>query len=84
MKLSNTAYQYDFGHEYYLQLLPNERLTPLQLYLAWDQYPFSVFPNITLQLFSPTSIFNFRFSIYKFTLSLSLLVLVPLNLNYYK
>ena len=81
MKLIDQFYQYDFGHEYHLNILPTSRFNVVELYVGVDEAFSGKLPYISFQL-GGDSILYFSLGLYKFMITVDLFSFHPVNLNY--
>ena len=70
MKLIEFKHRYDFGHDFYLQILNIKKWSLLQLSVSWNDYPGWPYLQIT---FGSNGLFSILFWAYKFGLDVDIL-----------
>ena len=70
MKLINLKHKYDFGHDWYAQILNVKDWSLLQISVSWNDYPSHPYLQIT---FGSNGIFSILFWAYKFGLDIDIL-----------
>lgn len=78
MKFIKFDYYYDFGHDWYVQILNFGRHYPkfiknislIKFYIGWSESPSNPYLQI---ICGQGKLFSFLFSIYKFTVSLDII-----------
>jgi len=70
MKLINLKHKYDFGHDWYVQILNVKDWSLLQISVSWNDYPSHPYLQIT---FGSNGIFSILFWAYKFGLDIDIL-----------
>jgi hypothetical protein len=63
MKLITFKHRYDFGHDWYVQILHNKRWALLQASVSWNDYPSGPYMQISV---GNNSLLNVMFWVYKF------------------
>lgn len=81
MKLFDYHYQYDFGHEWYLNLICSNLFNLFQFNLNWSLYPGRTI--LLINIFGE-SLFGFSISIGKFDFSFDFLAYRERNLDLYR
>ena len=81
MELFDWHYQYDFGHEWYLNVGCTKWFNLLQFNLNWQLYAGR--PIILINVFGE-SLFGFSISLWKLDFSFDLLAYRPRSLDWYR
>ena len=70
MKLFRYNHKYDYGHDWYVQILDVKNWSLLQFSISWNDYPSWPYPQIT---FGSNGVFSILFWVYKFGLDVDIL-----------
>ena len=70
MKLIEFKHRYDFGHDWYLQVLNLKKWSLFQLSVSWNDYPGWPYLQVT---FGSNGLFSILFWAYKFGLDVDIL-----------
>ena len=84
MKLIDTAHYEDYGHEWYLQILKNNRFCLFDTEVQWDEFPaIEIFPMLLIS-FGSRTLMGFSFRWKWFEIRCDFLTSVPRNLERYR
>jgi hypothetical protein len=81
MKWFDYFYQYDFGHEWYLNIFCTNLFNLLQFNMDWSLWPGR--PLVLINIFGE-SLFGFTVTIYKVTFSFDFLAYRQRDLSWYR